>query len=197
MAWMRCVSGSLLSLSASTRLKGRDNPRLLDQSRLLPLDPHIRPKNALPLNPQFLSLCRGIDTSPLPWLRKRCGTLSQSRPACDFAVLKPCPVLTAVLHRSCFSLCLTPLSSVWVANVRPAVVLFYDPALLVLRLIWLPSVLCRTTTATEHHLYLIVSQSLDLISCLRFPTIITLSSCVQPRPLLLSVYRMCILLFCL
>jgi hypothetical protein len=52
-----------------------------------------------------------------------------------------------------------PLSCVWVANVRPAVVLFYNPALLVLRLIWFPSVLCRTAAPTEHHLYLIVPAS--------------------------------------
>jgi hypothetical protein len=60
--------------------------------------------------------------------------LSQSRPACDLAVLSPYPVLTAVLS----SLWLSPTSlpRVRVANVRPAVVLFYDLPLLVLRLIF-------------------------------------------------------------
>lgn len=51
------------------------------------------------------------------------------------------------------------LSRVWVTNVRPAVVLFYNLALLVLRLILIPTVLCRTTAPTEHHLYLMVPAS--------------------------------------
>jgi hypothetical protein len=42
-AWMRCVNESLQSPSANTLLGGRDNPHLPDKSRLLPLDPHIRP----------------------------------------------------------------------------------------------------------------------------------------------------------
>jgi len=65
----------------------------------------------------------------------------------------------------------TSLSRVWVANVRPAVVLFYNPALLV-HANFPPSVLCRTTAPTEHHLYLIVLASgSHLLS--PFPTIIT------------------------
>ena len=88
----------------------------------------------------------------------------------------------------------TSLPRVWVANGRPAVVLFYNLALLVLLLILIPSVLCRTTAPTEHHLYLIVSASGSHLFCV-FP----LSS---PRRCLFSpvlscsrFYRMCILLF--
>jgi hypothetical protein len=130
--WMRCASESLRSLSANMRLRGRDNRHLLDQSRLLPLDPHIRRRDGLPPNPQRPSLCRGIDLSPPLQSRNLCGTSSPSRPACDPTVLQPCPVLTAILSSLWF---LFSLPRVWVASVRPAVVLFYDLPLFVLRLI--------------------------------------------------------------
>lgn len=76
--------------------------------------------------------------------------LSQSRLACEIIVLSPYPVPTAVFLSLWF--CLHFLSVVWVANVRPAVVLFYNPALLVLRLIF-PCFM--PDDGTRHHLYLI------------------------------------------
>jgi len=132
--WMRCESESSSSLSANTRLRGRDNPHLLDQSLLLPLDPHTKSKNAPPLSLRCPFLYRGTDPSHLPWPRKPCGTSSRSRPVFDLAVFSPYPVFTAIIS----SLWFLPLSRVWVLNVRPAVVLFYNLALLVLRLICSP-----------------------------------------------------------
>jgi hypothetical protein len=62
--------------------------------------------------------------------------LSQSRLAFDFAVLSlSCPYCYPFIALVFGS---TSLSRVWVANVRPAVVLFYNLALLVLRLILFP-----------------------------------------------------------
>jgi hypothetical protein len=104
-AWMRCVSESLQLPSASMQLRGRDNPHPLDQSPLLPLDPHIRPKSDLLLSLLRPSLSRGTGTSLLLWPRKPCGTLSPSKPACDSAD-SPRPVLTATL--SSLFLSLTP-----------------------------------------------------------------------------------------
>lgn len=83
------------------------------------------------------------------------------------------------LPRSVFS----PFSRVWVANVRPAVVLFYDLALLVLLLICSPPLcLIPDNGARQRHLYLIVSThpSLWISSRLRFPIISTPSLCVRP-----------------
>ena len=154
MVWMRCANGSLRSLSANMRLRGRDNRHLLDQSRLLPLDPHIKQKVDLPLNPPRPSLYRDIDLSPPLQSRNPCGTSSPSRPACDPTVSLPYPVLTAVLSPLWF---FSSLPRVWVASVRPAVVLFYDPPLFVLRLIC--PLLCFMPDGGIYrpHLYLIVS----------------------------------------
>jgi len=118
--------------------------------------------------------------------------LSQSRPAYDLAV--PHRVLSLLLsfHRSGFCLYLS--ISCMATNVRPVVVLFYNLALLVLRLILFPSVLCRTTAPTEHHLYLLVPVSgSHLVS-----TFFYYHRPVFVFSLVLSCsrfYRMCILLF--
>ena len=108
--------------------------------------------------------------------------LSPSKPACNLVVLLPRPVTTIVRSSLCFFLPLSSLSRVWVANVRPAVVLFYDLALLMLPLIPLcfmpddgtPSL----TSFISHSLH--TPQSPDLISCLRFPIITIPSLCVRP-----------------
>ena len=71
-----------------------------------------------------------------------------------------------------------PPSHVWVACVRPAVVLFYDLALFVLRLICSPLFYAGRHPRTSfifHPLH--TPRSLDLMSCLRFPTITTPSLC--------------------
>jgi hypothetical protein len=193
--WMRCASESLRSLSANTRLRGLGNPHLLDQYRLLPLDPHIRQRDGLPPNLPRPSPYRGIDPSPPLQPKKPCGTSFPSRPVYDFAVLLPRPVLTAVLSPLCFFSSLS-LSRVWVASVRPAVVLFYDPALFVLRLIC--PLLCFMPDDGTHqpHLYLIISIHPSLwIStrvCVSLPSL--------PRCCVFGLscsrsYRMCILFF--
>lgn len=193
MVWMRCASESSPSLSANTPLKGRDTLRLLDQSLPLPPDPHPRPKDVLLPNPRPLSLYRGTDPSLL-CPRKLCGTLSQSRPACDCAVPPPCPVVTAILSSLWFFPSLS-LSRVWVTNVCPAVVLFYDLALLLLPLIFSDLFYAGRrhppTSLISHSPH--TPRSLDFISCLRFP-IITPSLCVQPVLSCSRFYRMCILL---
>lgn len=193
---MRCASESLRSLSANTRLRGRDNLHLLDQSLLLLHGPHTRPMVDLPLSLLHPSLYRGIGQSPPLRPKKPSGTSSPSRPACDFTVLQPCPVPTTALSSLCFlSLSLSP---VWVAGVRPAVVLFYNPALFVLRLIC-PPLLCFMPDAGTHqpHLYLIVSiptpvpgsHLVSTFSYHHYPV------AVCPVPLLSCSrsYRMCIL----
>jgi len=89
--------------------------------------------------------------------------LSPSKLACDSAALTAsCPYCYHFL-----ALFFVPLSPVWVANVRPAVVLFYDLALLVLRLICPHLCFMPDDGTHQPHLYLIVSitpPSLDLIS---------------------------------
>jgi len=139
------VNESSRLLSANMRLKGRDNPHL-DWPPLLLLDPHVRQKDDLPRNPPRLSLYKGIGLSPPLQPKRPSGTSSRSRPACDLAVSQPCPVPTAILSPLWF---FSFLSRVWVASVRPAVVLFYNLALFMLRLICPLSVLCRTTASTD------------------------------------------------
>jgi hypothetical protein len=145
-AWMRCASVSLRLLSVNTPLRGHDNQHLLDPSRLLPLGPRIALKNDLPLSLPRPYLYKGIDRSPPPQPKKLCGTSSPSIPARDFAVPSH-RVLSLLLSftRSGFSL----LSLVWVASVRPAVVLFYNLAYWCYGLICSPPVLCRTMALTN------------------------------------------------
>jgi hypothetical protein len=191
--WMRCVSESLRSLSANMRLRGRDNRHLLDLSLLLPHGPHIRPMADLPPSLPHPSLCRGIDQSPPLRPKILSGTSSPSRPACDFAVLSPCPVLTIALSLLWFfsSLYLS-LSRVWVVGVRLAVVLFYNPALFVLRLICPPPPplfyagrRSPPTSFISHRLY--PPQSLDLISVYVFLSSLPRCCVFGPSPLLLSL----------
>lgn len=103
------------------------------------------------------------------------------QPAPNRPVSASYPVLTAIISSFWF----LPLSRVWVSNARP-VVLFCNLALLVLRQI------CSSlfhagklppSSFIPHNFR--TPRSLDLISCLRFPTVITPPLCVQPRPLLL------------
>jgi len=119
--------------------------------------------------------------------------LSPSRPLCDFFA-----VLTASCLYCCLFLALVFFSISCMGRVRPAVVLFYDLPLLMLRLILLLSVLCRTTAPTN---IIYISVSIHPVSGSHLV-------CVFPsslprrfvRPLILSCsrfYRMCILLLCL
>jgi len=193
---MRCASESSRSLSASTQLRGRDNPRL-DPLRLLPLDPHIRQKVGLRPNPLRPFLCRGIDQSPPLQPRNPFGTSSPSRPACDSAVLLPHPVPTAVLSPLCFSLFLSPpLCMDCECPSGCCVILQFR--LFLLRLIC--PLLCFMPDDDTHrpHLYLIVSihPSLWISSrvCVFLPS---LPRCCVFGPILSCSrsYRMCILFF--
>jgi hypothetical protein len=78
-----------------------------------------------------------------------------------------------------------PPSRVWVTSVRPAVVLFYDPTLLVLRLILFLRFMPDDGTPTSFIFQSPSTQSLWISSRLRFLIITTPSLCV--RPLLLSL----------
>jgi len=158
------VNESSRLLSANMRLKGRDNPHL-DWPPLLLLDPHVRQKDDLPRNPPRLSLYKGIGLSPPLQPKRPSGTSSRSRPVCNLAVSHR--VLSLLLSFPALVF-LLPLSRVWVASVRPAVVLFYNLALFVLRLICPLLCFMPDDGINRPHLYLIVSihPSLWISSCL-------------------------------
>ena len=187
--------GLAIALSQHPAQGGRNSRPLLDQFQLLPLDLHTRSKNALPLGLRCPFLYSSTNSSHLPWLRKPCGTSFRSRPAFGFAALSPCPVITTFIS----SLWFLPLPRVWVPNVRPAVVLFYNLALQVLRLICSPLFYAGQLPQSSfvfHTLY--TPQSLDFISRLCSPTTVTPSLCVRPWPFVLSLISyMHVTVFCL